>query len=78
MVNAELIARYYDSIDFELYLKDVLMPSVSTDGVTAQTVVNGFKASTMSPISVGNLDAISLTTANSSVLNVAKLIAHPA
>lgn len=71
---ADLMQRYYDTIDFYLYLNDTLMPSVEISRTTA--ALEGAKINTfnLSPVAVQNLRSCSLSTANSAVLAMAKTV----
>lgn len=68
-----LIKIYYDTIDFSGYLKNSLMPPVSTDHSTAKDQIKLLTKENLSPISVENIKYISLATANSAILNYAKV-----
>lgn len=71
---ADLMQKYYDTIDFYLYLNDTLMPSVEIARTTA--ALEGAKINTLnlSPVAVQNLRSCSLSTANSAVLAMAKTV----
>lgn len=71
---ADIMQKYYDTIDFYLYLNDSLMPSVEISRTTA--ALEGAKINTLnlSPVAVQNLRSCSLSTANSAVLAMAKTV----
>ena len=71
---ADLMKKYYDTIDFYLYLNNTLMPSVEISRTTA--ALEGAKINTfnLSPVAVQNLRSCSLSTANSAVLAMAKTV----
>lgn len=66
-----LIDLYYNTIQFEMYLRDEMMPTITTAEKTAQTelavLTNG-----LSRAYVKKLESCSLTTATSAVVSVAK------
>lgn len=71
---ADLMQKYYDTIDFYLYLNNTLMPSVEISKTTA--ALEGAKINTfnLSPVAVQSLRSCSLSTANSAVLSMAKTV----
>ena len=68
-----LMKAYYDTIDFSGYLKNSLMPSVQLSETTAKSQAALLTVSNLSPVSVENINYISLATANSTVLAYAKV-----
>lgn len=68
-----LIKIYYDTIDFSGYLKNSLMPHINTEHSTAKEQLKFLTSEYLSPISVENIKYISLATANSAILNYAKV-----
>ena len=68
-----LMKVYYDTIDFSGYLQNSLMPSVKMSETTAKQQAALLTVSNLSPVSVENIKYISLATANSAVLNYAKV-----
>lgn len=68
-----LIELYYDAIDFYGYLYTSLTPSVKIDKTTAKEQAELLTSKSLSPISVQNVKYISLATANSTVINYAKV-----
>lgn len=80
---SSLINAYYDTMDFELYLESSLMP---TGGIADTTAVEqlelleetiGMYSNGGLPVAVANISSMSLSTANSSVLAMAKAIVDP-
>lgn len=74
---SSLMNTYFDTIDFCLLLHDELMPSTETSKTTAKTESEKLTAATLSPVSVQNLNSVSLATANSAVLAMAKVLISP-
>ena len=70
---SSLIELYYDAIDFYGYLYTSLTPSVKIDKTTAKEQAELLTSKSLSPISVQNVKYISLATANSTVINYAKV-----
>lgn len=70
---SSLIELYYDVIDFYGYLYTSLTPSVKIDKTTAKEQAELLTSKSLSPISVQNIKYISLATANSTVINYAKV-----
>lgn len=70
---SSLIELYYDAIDFYGYLYTSLTPSVKIDKTTAKEQAELLTSKSLSPISVKNVKYISLATANSTVINYAKV-----
>ena len=68
-----IVKAYYDTIDFGGYLKHSLMPSIEMSQTTAQKQAALLTVSNLSPISIENIKYISLATANSAILNYAKV-----
>lgn len=71
---SSLIELYYDAIDFYGYLYTSLTPSVKIDKTTAKEQAELLTSKSLSPISVQNIKYISLATANSTVINYAKVL----
>lgn len=71
---SSLMKVYYDAIDFYGFLYSSLMPSIKIDKVTAKDQAALLTSKSLSPISVQNIDYISLATANSTVINYTKVI----
>lgn len=68
-----LMKVYYDTIDFSGYLQNSLMPSVTVSETSAEDQISLLTASNLSPVSLENINYISLATANSAVLAYAKV-----
>lgn len=73
---SKLMNAYYNTIDLALYLKSSLMPNVEMSGTTAKEQANLLTASSLSPVAVNTerIESVSLSTANSAVLSMAKVI----
>lgn len=71
---SSLMNVYYDTIDFEMLLRNELMPSVELSTKTAATEAAKLTSARLSPAAVTNLDICSMATASSSVLSVAKQV----
>ena len=67
---------YYDAIEFRMYLHDKMMPSPEMSDKTASTELATLTDS-LNSVSVENVTLVSLTTANSAILSVAKNIVDP-
>ena len=72
-----LMTAYYNTIDMLLYLQSSLMPSFEMEKTTAEEQIELLTRANLSPIAVNNIDTVSVTTANSAVLAMAKLIVNP-
>lgn len=72
-----LMNVYYNTIDLSIYLQSGLMPSLDTENVTASNQAELLTSINLSPISVNKIDNLSITTANSAVLGIAKILVHP-
>lgn len=72
---SSLMDAYYNTIDLELYLTSGLMPTVKIDKSTAEKEAFKLTAANISPVAVESIDNISLATANSVVLSMAKVVA---
>ena len=72
---SSLMDAYYNTIDLELYLTSGLMPTVKIDKSTAEKEALKLTAANISPVAVESIDNISLATANSVVLSMAKVVA---
>lgn len=68
-----IVKAYYDTIDFGGYLKHSLMPSIEMSQTTAQKQAALLTVANLSPVSIENVKYISLATANSAILNYAKV-----
>ena len=74
---SELMNYYYDTIDFELYLRHSMMPSPKPADTTAQEQVTTLPSTPLSPVAVSSLKKASETTISSMVLDRAKLFIDP-
>ena len=74
--HSALMNAHYNTIDLALYLESALMPSIEMSKTTAEEQAALLTASSLSPVAVNtqNLEAVSLATANSAVLSMAKII----
>lgn len=73
-----LMNAYYNTIDLELYLKSGLMPSVEMSDTTAEEQARLLTNSLfLSTVGVANAKTVSVSTANSAVLAMAKVIVRP-
>lgn len=71
---SNLMNAYYNTIDLELFLNSGLMPSVEISETNATEQAKLLTASSLSPVAVADVDIVSLATANSAVLAMAKVI----
>lgn len=69
-----LINAYYNAIDLALYLQTSMMPTVSMSDTSALKQSELLIKDRLSPVSVSNIDNISLATANNAVLSMANSI----
>ena len=53
------------------------MPSLDTENITASNQAELLTSINLSPISVNKIDSLSITTANSAILGIAKILVHP-
>lgn len=74
---SNLMNAYYNTIDMSLYLKSGLMPSVEMSDTNAKEQTSLLTASTLSPVAVADVSIVSLATANSAVLAMAKIVVRP-
>lgn len=65
---------YFDTIDFEIYLRDALMPDAKMGSTTAKDEVRKFTVPNMSPIGYENIESLTVTTANNLVMSMAKVV----
>ena len=74
-----LMNAYYNTIDLALYLESGLMPNVEMSDTKADEQVKLLTTSSLSPVAVNveKIDNVSLATANSAVLSMAKVIVRP-
>lgn len=71
---SNLMNAHYNTIDLALFLRSSLMPSVEISKTNAKEQANLLTALPLSPVAVANIDIVSLATANSAVLAMAKII----
>lgn len=69
-----LMNACYNVIDMALFLKSSLMPSVEISETNASEQASLLTASSLSPVAVADIDIVSLATANSAVLAMAKIV----
>ena len=69
-----LMNAYYNTIDLYLYLQSSLMPTVVISDTDAKTESAKLTAKNLSPVSVTNIEHISVSTANNAVLAMAKTV----
>ncbi len=69
-----LMNALYNTIDFRLYLQSGLMPNVSLSDTSATQQAALLTVSNLSPVSVESTKNISLATANSAILLMAKVL----
>lgn len=74
MGYSNLMNAYYNTIDLSLYLESGLMPSVEMSDTSAEEQVALLTTSSLSPVAVADVSIVSLSTANSAVLAMAKTI----
>ena len=76
---SNLMNAYYNTIDLALYLKSGLMPSVEMSDTTAREQADLLTATFPSSVAVNtdNVESISMETAKSAVLSMAKIIVKP-
>ena len=72
-----LIEGWYNALDFYYYLKTSLMPSESTDNISAQIeATNLYNELSGSTVAIGNTANLSLAAASTAVMNNARLIVN--
>lgn len=74
-----LMNAYYNTIDLLLYLESSLMPNVAMSDTDAKEQASLLTSSSLSPVAVNveKVENISLETANSAVLSMAKVLVRP-
>lgn len=70
----KVMSEIYDLIDRELYLESEMMPDITHSETNAQIQVNMLTSSNLGSVAVTDVSKISLATANSAVLGMAKVI----
>ena len=74
---SSLMNAYYNVVDLAWYLKSGLMPTVKMSETNAKEQAGLLTASALSPVAVTDLKTVSLATANSAVMSMAKTIIRP-
>lgn len=69
-----LMTAIYNTIDLSLYLESTLMPDATMQDTDASKQVALLTPNNLSPVAVTDVSNISLATANSAVLSMAKII----
>lgn len=71
-----LINALYNANDMEYYLTDTLLPIIDNDpnNVSASSQINLLTHTSLSPVSVADLKSISVSTANTAITNMAKVL----
>lgn len=69
-----LMNAYYNTIDLGLYLTNGLMPTVEMSDTSAENEAAKLTSANLSPVAVEKIDNISVATADSVVLSMAKVI----
>lgn len=69
----KIMEIYYDVIDFHSYLYNSLMPNVEIEKKTAEKQAELLTSKNLSPVSVQNIEYISLATANSTIISYTKI-----
>lgn len=70
----DLMNAYYNTIDLSLYLTNGLMPTVEMSDTNAEKEAEKLTAANLSPVAVEKIDNISVATADSVVLSMAKVV----
>lgn len=71
---SSLMNAYYNVVDLSLYLKSGLMPSIEMSDTSALEQANLLTSESLSPVAVTDVTIASLSTMNSAVLAMAKII----
>ena len=69
-----LMNAYYNTIDLALYLQSGLMPTVTMSDTNAEAEAAKLTVENLSPVSITNIDYISVATASNAVLAMAKIV----
>lgn len=72
-----LMQGLYEAIDFYYYLNTSMMPSPTMSDTSAEQESQKLTTQSLSPVSVTDVSIVSLATANSAVLAVAKCLIDP-
>lgn len=70
-----IMERYFDAIDFGIYLTSGLMPAPDMTETSADDQLRIIREALLSPVSVRNIETCSASTAESAVLGIAKAVA---
>lgn len=71
---SSLMNAYYNVIDLSLYLRSGMMPTVKMSTTNATEQASLLTKASLSPVAVTNAEIVSLETANSVILSMAKII----
>ena len=71
-----LMLVYYQVIDFAMYLKSILLPTVEISSTDAETEIAKLTVGNLSPVSVANLSNASSISIDNAVLSVAKCLVN--
>lgn len=71
---SNLMNAYYDTIDMALFLQSGLLPTVEMSDTSASEQVLLLTSSNISPVALSNIKYVSLATAESAVLSMAKVL----
>lgn len=69
-----LMNAYYNTIDLSVYLQSTLMPTVTMIDTDAEKEVAKLTVGNLSPVAITNIEHISVSTANSAILAMAKTV----
>lgn len=69
-----LMEKYFETIDFSMYLTSKLMPAPEMTETTAQEQIERIRETLLSPVSVKNISNISDSTAESAVSGIVKVV----
>lgn len=69
-----LMNAYYNTIDLNLFLESVLMPSSELEDTTATQEISKLTTASLSPVAVQDIEICSSSTASSAVLAMAKVL----
>lgn len=72
-----LMNIYYDTIDFELFLRNELMPEIVIPTTTAKDEVARLTSDMLTSVAVQDVSVLSIASANNAVLAMAKTIVDP-
>lgn len=70
-----LMNAYYNTVDFELYLRSGLMPNIDiSNDTTAEEEIKKLTQASLSPVAVEDIEKVSDTTCDNAVLGMAKIV----